>query len=231
MDGLGGIDWRRMPGSELNPKDVDAMNARISDPMPAALRGARALQAAHYVGEDMHELDRRAVFGHSWQLIAHHGQLAEPGDHVVDTVAGTPVILLRGRDGVLRAFPNVCRHRAGPLANCSGKGMHNLRCKYHGWLYDQEGRLIGAPEMQDATDFDAGEVHLPRLRTSEWQGLVFVALDPAVPDFGPVDDALHAPGRVRRGLQLEGVRGQLPRGLPPAAGAPGPFATARLPRL
>ena len=175
-----------MPDRELNPKDADTMNARISDPMPAALRGARALPAVHYVGDDMLELDRRAVFGHSWQLIAHHDQLAEPGDHVVDTVAGTPVILLRGRDGVLRAFPNVCRHRAGPLANCSGKGMHNLRCKYHGWLYDQEGRLIGAPEMQDATDFDAGAVSLPRLRTSEWQGLVFVALDPAVPDFADV---------------------------------------------
>ena len=131
------------------------MTSTTTKPLPDALRRARALEARHYSEPACYEADRRAVFGHSWQLVAHREQLMEPGDHVVEVVAGTPVILLRGRDGVLRAFPNVCRHRAGPLANCSGKGMHNLRCKYHGWLYDQEGRLIGAPEMQDAADFAA----------------------------------------------------------------------------
>jgi choline monooxygenase len=162
------------------------MNASMSAPALEALRRAHALEAHHYVGAGMHETDRRAVFAHSWQLVAHREQLLEAGDHVVETVAGTPVILLRGRDGTLRAFPNVCRHRAGPLANCSGKGMQNLRCKYHGWLYDQQGRLIGAPEMQDAADFVPGEIRLPPLRVSEWQGLVFVALDDKVPDFDAV---------------------------------------------
>jgi choline monooxygenase len=167
-------------------KDRPDMNAMTSVHRGAALRRARALEARHYVGVTAHDTDRRAVFARSWQLIAHREQLIEPGDHVVESLAGTPVILLRGRDGVLRAFPNVCRHRAGPLAHCSGKGMQNLRCKYHGWLYDQQGRLIGAPEMQDAEGFALDDIRLPPLRVREWQGLVFVALHEDVPDFESV---------------------------------------------
>jgi choline monooxygenase len=157
------------------------MNASTRYQGDEGLLTAHALDAKYYLGEDMLAMERRAVFGHSWQLVAHQGQLAEPGDHVVDEVAGAPVLLLRGRDEMLRAFPNVCRHRAGPLAHCSGKGMHNLRCKYHGWLYDQQGQLIGAPEMQDAADFDPRQIRLPQLKLKEWQGLVFVALDEAPP--------------------------------------------------
>ena len=164
------------------------MNAKMSAPQAEALPRAHALEARHYLGAAMHEPDRRAVFAHSWQLVAHREQLAEPGDHVVESWRERRCIVLRGRDGVLRAFPNVCRHRAGPLAHCSGKGMHNLRCKYHGWLYDQEGRLIAAPEMQDAADFATGDIRLPPLRVREWQGLVFVALR-------------RGRRRVRRGLR------------------------------
>lgn len=153
---------------------------------PDALRRASALAAPHYVGEEMLALDRRSVFGRTWQLVAHQGQLAEPGDHVVEEVAGTPVLLLRGRDGALRAFANVCPHRAGPLAHCSGKGLHTLRCRYHGWLYSQEGQLLGAPEMQDALDFRPQDVRLTALRVEQWQGLVFVAVGDDAPPFESV---------------------------------------------
>ncbi len=152
----------------------------------AALAEARALDARHYVGAGMLALEQRAVFARSWQLVAHQGQLLAAGDHVVDEVAGVPVVVLRGSDGVLRALVNVCRHRAGPLVLCSGRGLGALRCRYHGWLYDQEGRLIAAPEMQDARGFDPGTVRLPALRVAEWQGLVFVALDASVPEFTSV---------------------------------------------
>ena len=151
--------------------------------MPAE---ARALEAHHYLGADMLALEQRRVFARSWQLVAHQRQLAAAGDHVVDEVGGTPVVLLRGADGVLRAFVNVCRHRAGPLALCSGKGLGALRCRYHGWLYDQEGRLVGAPEMQGARNFEIGAQRLPPLRVAEWQGLVFVALAADVADFAAV---------------------------------------------
>lgn len=153
---------------------------------PPGLDHATALPARYYVGEAMLAMEQRAVFARSWQLVAHQGQLAEPGDHVVEQVGHVPVIVVRGQDGVLRGFVNVCRHRAGPLALCNGKGARALHCKYHGWTYTLEGQLRSAPEMQGAADFDVADIRLPPIRVHEWQGLVFVALDDAVPPFGEV---------------------------------------------
>jgi len=150
------------------------------------LRHARALHAKYYFGEAMLAMENRSVFARSWQLVAHQGQLAEAGDHVVEAIAGTPVIVVRGQDGVLRAFPNVCRHRAGPLALCNGKGAKALHCKYHGWSYRLDGQLRSAPEMGDAEDFQVADIRLPPLRVHEWQGLVFVALRDDVPPFDEV---------------------------------------------
>ncbi|MET0814818.1 MAG: aromatic ring-hydroxylating dioxygenase subunit alpha, partial [Pseudoxanthomonas sp.] len=150
------------------------------------LEQASALPARYYFGDDMLAMEQRAVFARSWQLVAHHSQLAEAGDHVVERVGDVPVLLVRSQDGVLRAFPNVCRHRAGPLALCNGKGARALHCKYHGWTYTLEGQLRSAPEMQAAADFDVRDIRLPPLRVHEWQGLVFVALGEDVPPFEEV---------------------------------------------
>lgn len=147
---------------------------------------ASALPARYYFGDDMLAMEQRSVFAQSWQLVAHHNQLAEPGDHVVEKIGEVPVIVIRGQDGVLRAFPNVCRHRAGPLALCNGKGARALHCKYHGWTYTLEGQLRSAPEMQAAADFNVADIRLPPLRVHEWQGLVFVALSEDVPAFDEV---------------------------------------------
>lgn len=147
---------------------------------------ASALPARYYFGEDMLAMEQRTVFARSWQLVARHDQLADPGDHVVEKIGEVPVIVIRGQDGVLRAFPNVCRHRAGPLALCNGKGARALHCKYHGWTYTLEGQLRSAPEMQAATDFNVADIRLPPLRVHEWQGLVFVALSDDVPPFDEV---------------------------------------------
>ncbi len=152
----------------------------ITDP-PMELNRASALPARFYAGEATLAIEQRAVFARSWQLVARQEQLVEPGDHVVEHVANMPVLLVRGQDAVLRAFPNVCRHRAGPLALCNGKGARALQCKYHGWTYTLEGQLRSAPEMQDARDFEVADIRLPPLRVHEWQGLVFVALRDDVP--------------------------------------------------
>lgn len=150
------------------------------------LSRATALPARYYFGEAMLAMEHKTVFARSWQLVAHQGLLAEPGDHVVEQVGEVPVLVVRGSDGELRAFPNVCRHRAGPLALCNGKGARALHCKYHGWSYTLEGQLRSAPEMQDACDFKVEDIRLPPLRVHEWQGLVFIALDPDTPPFEEV---------------------------------------------
>ena len=161
------------------------------DPMPIEgaaqdLDRARALPARYYHGADMLALEQRAVFARSWQPIAHQEQLAASGDHVVGEIGGVPVLLVRGQDGVLRAFPNVCRHRAGPLAWCNGKGARSLQCKYHGWTYTLEGQLRSAPEMQGVPEFNVADICLPALSVHAWQGLVFVALSEAAPAFAEV---------------------------------------------
>ena len=150
------------------------------------LAHARAMSPEYYSGEATLALERRAVFARSWQLVARADQLSEPGDLVVGQIGGVPVLVVRGQDKVLRAFPNVCRHRAGPLALCNGKGLRALQCKYHGWTYTLEGQLRVAVEMQDAKDFDPGQIHLPPLKVQAWQGLAFVALDADVPPFDAV---------------------------------------------
>ena len=155
-------------------------------PDTTPLELATALPARYYAGEAAHARDLRVVFGRSWQLVARAEQVEAAGDHVVDTVGRLPVIVVRGADGALRAFANVCRHRAGPLALCNGKGARALTCKYHGWSYSLEGQLRSAPEMQGAKDFDVSTIRLPSLRVAQWQGLVFVCADEATPAFEDV---------------------------------------------
>lgn len=145
---------------------------------PQPLARASALPAPFYTDADAAAQEARRVFSRSWQLVAHAAQLSEPGDHVVDEIAGVPIVLMRGEDGTLRGFHNVCRHRAGPLAWCNGRGARALRCRYHGWTYTLDGQLRSAPEMDSAQDFDIAAVQLPRIAVDTWQGQVFAALAP-----------------------------------------------------
>jgi choline monooxygenase len=157
-----------------------------------ALPRASALPARFYTSDAAAALDRRAVFAHGWQLVSHASALAAPGDHVVAELAGLPLLLVHGADGVLRALHNVCRHRGGPLATCDGRGARRLRCQYHGWSYALDGQLLSAPEMHTAEGFDIAQVRLPQARVAQWQGLVFVTLDVLAPPLAEVLDGIDA---------------------------------------
>ena len=151
---------------------------------PQALALARALPAHAYVEPRFGSLEKHAIFGRSWHLLAHASRLRASGDHVVADCGGLPVIVVRGADDVIRAFHNVCRHRAGPIAHCDGLAAKSLRCRYHGWNYDLDGALKSAPEMEGAEDFDKSSIRLPRLDVRIWQGLVFATEDAnSAPDF------------------------------------------------
>jgi choline monooxygenase len=150
------------------------------------LDDAHALHASFYADPRFLALAQREVFGRSWQLAAHSGELRDKGDHVVCEVAGKPILIVRTAEQQLNAFYNVCRHRAGPLAICNGKAAKSLQCKYHGWTYTLDGQLRAATEMQGASNFDISTIALPRVQVREWQGLVFVALADDVPAFDSV---------------------------------------------
>ena len=172
---------------------------------PQPLATATALPARFYVDAAMPALERQAVFDRGWQLVAHVSQLRNAGDHVVADLAGLPVIAVRGADEVIRVLHNVCRHRAGPIAQCDGLAAKALRCRYHGWTYTLEGQLRSAPEMQDATGFDVSEIRLPQLEVQVWQGLVFAAVDAAqAPDFAAFVAGIDARLGPDRGLEHYG---------------------------
>jgi choline monooxygenase len=141
------------------------------------LTQAHALDVGFYTNPHWHGVETGAL-RRGWQLIGHAGDLAEPGDHIVADVAGASVIVVRQADGGVAGFHNVCRHRAGPLLACSGRGATRLRCQYHGWTYGLDGRLRAAPEMAGAEDFVTAEIALAPVQVRLFQGLVFAALDP-----------------------------------------------------
>jgi len=152
-------------------------------------------------------LERGAVFDRGWHLLAHAVRLRDPGDHVVADCAGLPVIAVRdagedGGPGQIRAFHNVCRHRAGPIAQCDGLAAKSLRCRYHGWTYGRDGQLKSAPEMQGVEGFDVADVRLPALAVREWQGLVFACVDESAAM--PLDELVAGiEARIGPGRELE----------------------------
>jgi phenylpropionate dioxygenase-like ring-hydroxylating dioxygenase large terminal subunit len=166
---------------------------------------ATALPARYYCEPVMAAIDRRAVFDRGWQLVAHVCQLRNAGDHVVADLAGLPVIAVRGADGgggagEIRVLHNVCRHRAGPIAQCDGLAAKSLRCRYHGWTYGLDGVLKSAPEMGTAPDFDVASIRLPQLHVRIWQGLVFACGADDPPPFDDLVAAIDARLGDARGL-------------------------------
>ena len=146
------------------------------------LAQARALDPSLYVDAGIATLDREAVFSRSWHLVGHISQIPAPGDFLVADTALAPLLIVRDSLGELRAFHNVCRHRAGPLALCDGKGAKALRCLYHGWTYSLEGLLRSAPEMAPLAAYGLEDTRLYACRVALWHGLIFVA-DHDAPEF------------------------------------------------
>jgi choline monooxygenase len=150
---------------------------------------ASTLPADWYRSDAQWERERRAIFGREWLMVGREAAVAEPGSYLTDMVAGWPIFVIKDREGQLRGFHNVCRHRAGPIL-WDGEGQCDvLRCRYHGWVYDTDGNLRRTPEFGDATGFDKAEFGLFPIQAAVWRGLVFVNLDLEAP---PLDRAMSA---------------------------------------
>jgi choline monooxygenase len=161
----------------------------------------RTLPARLYGDPEAWARERSAVFRHAWLLLGHEAEVPGPGDWMASDVAGWPLLAVRGSDGAIRAFHNVCRHRAGPLVTgLAGSCGRELTCAYHGWRYALDGRLRAATGFGAEAGFDPREFGLLSLTVEVWRGLVFAAMEPA----GGLADAV-APIEallVERGLDL-----------------------------
>ena len=138
-----------------------------------SLESARCLPFAVYHDPEVHALEVERVFRDEWVFVGTEQELPEPGDSQVFELAGESVVLLRGRDGKVRALSNNCRHRGTPLVDDGFTSGTALVCPYHGWSYDDQGRLTGVP-FAGTTDVDPAEHRLPGLRLESWNGLLFL---------------------------------------------------------
>ncbi|MFD4675725.1 aromatic ring-hydroxylating dioxygenase subunit alpha [Lentzea sp. NPDC058450] len=136
-----------------------------------------SLRAEAYVDPAWSAFEDRAVFSRTWQWICHVEQFAEPGSYTASTVAGMPIVVVRDRSGELRAFYNVCKHRAHELLTGSGV-TRNIVCPYHAWTYDLSGGLKAARRADRMETFDKSSVCLDQVQVEEFGGFVYVNLDP-----------------------------------------------------
>src|SRR5580658_6188069 len=145
----------------------------------APLSQASTIPAAWYVDPRIAELERLSVFSKTWQLVARTDQVKTPGQFVSTTVAAEPIVVVRGNDGALRAFYNVCRHHAAAVVTepCGQAAL--LHCPYHGWNYGLDGSLKGMPEFEGVENFDRAQNGLVPIRVETWECFVFVNLDNA----------------------------------------------------
>src|SRR5882762_2084475 len=150
---------------------------------------AHTLASRFYTDPAILEIEKEKIFRRTWQLI---GTLDHPCGEVTSgdgktvqktisdaetffttEVAGEPLLIVRDKQGALRAFSNVCRHRAGPIA--LGSGCKNvMRCQYHGWTYTLDGKLIGTPDVEGVEFFDRSTMGMFPVRLETWEKFIFV---------------------------------------------------------
>lgn len=145
-------------------------------PVDLPFAEASTIPASWYTSEERADLERKRVFGNTWLCTGRVDQVAQPGQFFTIEVAQEPLLIVRGEDGVLRGFFNVCRHRAARVATAECGQTDRLRCPYHGWTYDLSGRLRGVPEFDGVAGFHREENGLPPVTVDTWGPLVFVHL-------------------------------------------------------
>ena len=181
-------------------------------PKPPGLEFERNIESAWtlpsrlYTDPSILALEKEKIFCRTWQLVGttRHAcgesagaprTLLDPETYLCADAAGEPVVLSRDAAGVLRAFSNVCRHRAGPIAEGAGC-RSNFRCGYHGWTYTLDGRLIGTPDVEGMEFFDRSTMGMVPLAVAVWEQFLFVNFDRAAPPLAAFLDDI--PERTRR---------------------------------
>ena len=168
------------------------LGAEAIEQLNRPIENARGLGAAAYASEVFFRLEQETLFGRQWTGVAFGHQIPNPGDALPVTVAGgIPAIVLRDRDGDVRAFHNVCRHRGAVILTEPCKGRPTIRCPYHGWAYALDGVLKATPlwdgkRVADPGSIDRANRGLVPIRCAVWADVVFVDLSGEAP---PIETA------------------------------------------
>ena len=164
---------------------------------PVASRSS-TINAGCYIAPGFLEVEREQIFRRSWQYLCHEEKLREPGSYLTASVQDRSIVAVRGADGALRAFYNVCKHRGHELLKGTGTtGL--ITCPYHAWVYSLDGRLHRARRSELIENFDPDEIFLTPVQVEVFCHLVFVNLDRDAPPLSEQTGSLahevtgHAP--------------------------------------
>src|SRR6266542_3463748 len=160
----------------VSPREAPPLPALDLDVVLAPFGESRGLPAVAYLSDEVFEWELRHLFEASWTCVGRAGDIAEPGSRRAVEAGAEPVLLVRGGDGLLRAFSDVCRHRGHLLAEPGepSSGGKAIVCPYHGWTYALDGSVLGAPSMRDVPEFDPAAHALPEVPVREWAGFAMV---------------------------------------------------------
>jgi choline monooxygenase len=166
----------RSKGAITVETSIENILAGYNDKAP--LSEASTIPASWYVDPRVAELESRTVFSRTWQMVGRCEHVEKPGQYLTSSVAGEPIVVVRGNDGVLRGFYNVCRHHAAAVVSEPCGQVSILHCPYHGWNYGLDGSLKGMPEFDGVRNFERQQNGLVPVKTEIWENFVFVNLDP-----------------------------------------------------
>jgi len=158
--------------SQITTSDVQ----RIAQGYSKDPANSQSLRAEAYLESKWADAELKAVFAKTWQWVCHVEKLREPGNYIAVEIAGAPIVVVRDREGGLRAFYNVCKHRAHELVSGSGT-TKNLVCPYHAWTFNLQGELHSARRADKMDNFDKGSICLDKVKVEEFCGFVYVNLD------------------------------------------------------
>jgi glycine betaine catabolism A len=141
---------------------------------------ARTLPARYYTDPTVFREEMERFFCQSWVCAGRASQIEKSGDYFLREVAGESIIITRDQNGAVRAFFNVCRHRGTRIATVAEGSFPRgrIQCGYHGWTYGIDGRLIGAPHMEESTGFCREDYPLNKVQAAVWDGHIFINLNP-----------------------------------------------------
>src|SRR3989440_1385361 len=138
--------------------------------------GAKTLPQKYFVSAGVFAEEQTRIFSHHWLLVGHQNQIGKAGDYFVSEVANESLIIIRDQRSTIRGFYNVCRHRGTRLKEDACGHASVIQCPYHAWTYGLDGRLIGAPHMDQVPGFDKADYSLHAVNLALWEGFIFGSL-------------------------------------------------------
>jgi len=176
---------------------LEDLLAEIGRTAALPFEAAQTLPAGAYTDPAFTSLEVERLFRRDWICLGRTDEIPEPGGYIAHNIAGQPVVVMRQKDGALKAMVNVCRHRMSELLKGVGTTT-KIVCPYHAWSYDLSGRLLMAPFMGEA--FDKTGIALRELRVDTWEGWIYVTVDP---DVAPMSKRLASLSRRIADYRME----------------------------